>query len=73
MTSLADGQYDVIVIDAENIDARTVRIDVALTTGASKGEVVSVRALDLARDALDLLGLPATLKVVDGAPRLRFG
>lgn len=72
MSTLDDGEYDVIVIDAENIDARTLRIDVALTSGASKGDVASIRVVDLARDAIDLLGLPATLVVVDRVPRLHF-
>ena len=72
MTTLDDGEYDVIIVDTENIDARTLRIDVALTSGALKGDVVSIRAVDLARDAIDILGIPATLLVVDGVPRLQF-
>ena len=72
MTTLDDGEYDVIIVDTENIDARTLRIDVALTSGPLKGDVVSIRAVDLARDAIDILGIPATLSVVDGVPRLHF-
>ena len=72
MSSFDDGDYDVSVVDAENIDARTLRIDVAVTSGALKGDVVSIRAIDLERDAIDMLGVPATLTVVDGVPRLRF-
>ena len=72
MSALADGRYDVIIIDAKNIDARTTRVDFAITSGALKGEVASVRAHDLQRDETALLGLPATLFVENGTPRLAF-
>lgn len=68
MDSLADGQYDVIVIDVETFDEETVRIELALTRGDKRGEVVSIRGPRTARDPLDLLGLPGVLNVHGGQP-----
>ena len=68
---LADGDYDVIVVDAEDDDG-AVRLDVTILAGPHKGEVVSVRARGLAVDPLDCLGLPGTLTVADGAPAVRL-
>ena len=75
---LDDGEYDGIVVDAE-VEAghddggpAVVRLDVAILGGAQKGEVVSVRATGLSGDPLDALGLPVTLTVVGGAPRVTF-
>jgi hypothetical protein len=70
MDALDDGTYDVIVVDAHEGADDVVHIDLAITSGARKGEVVQLVAQGLARDATSLLGLPATLRVEDGAPRL---
>ena len=64
---LADGVYDVIVVDADHEDG-SLRLDVTILAGPHKGEVVSVRARGLAVDPLDCLGMPGTLTVADGAP-----
>lgn len=76
---LDDGTYDGIVVDAEleaghddGDDIAVVRLDVAILAGPHKGEVVAVRATGLAADPLDALGLPVTLTVVDGGPRVAF-
>jgi hypothetical protein len=69
MNPLADGIYEVIIVDAEDEDERdVVRLDLTVTTGQHKGEVVSVRAEHLGLDALSLLALPAQLEVRDGVP-----
>ncbi|HEX2577687.1 MAG TPA: hypothetical protein VHK88_15145 [Aquihabitans sp.] len=66
---LEDGTYDAIVVDADDgADAGTVVLHLAVASGAHKGEVVTVTAAGLGRDALDLLAVPATIVVVDGAP-----
>jgi hypothetical protein len=66
---LEDGTYEALVVDA-NDDDDALRIDVTIITGAHKGDVVSLRATGTERDAVELLGLPVTLVVEDGAPRL---
>lgn len=70
MEHLEDGDYDAIVIDAREDDERVLHVDLAVTSGARKGEVITVAGDARAHDALTLLGLPATLRVVNGEPRL---
>ena len=72
MGPIADGTYDVFVVDAESTDGGAVRIELAITTGPSKGDVVSLRVNGLDRDALAMLGTPATLTVIDGVPNVVF-
>lgn len=69
---LADGTYDAIVVDAEpdaDAPART-RLELTILSGEHKGEVVPVIADGLATDPIDMLGLPATLVVDSGEPRV---
>lgn len=49
-----------------------VAIDLTITTGPHRGEVVSVRAQNLRRDAVELIGLPCTLHVSAGQPRISW-
>lgn len=64
-----DGNYDAVIVDAED-DGDAVTVEVVVAAGPRKGDVVRVRATGLDRDALDLLGVPVTLRVVDGRPSL---
>ena len=77
MQPLDDDTYDAFIIDAEEIRDETRKVDVlhlelTITRGARKGEVVRLRADGLARDAITLIGLPVTLTVVDGHPTVRI-
>ena len=67
---LPDGTYDVFIVDATALADDVVALSLTVLSGPSKGEVVDVRAAGLGRDELDLLGLPATLVVENGAPRV---
>jgi hypothetical protein len=69
---LEDGTYDALVVDATPADDGSCRVELTILAGPHKGEVVTVRRKGLADRALDLLGIPATLKVTDGAPAVRF-
>jgi hypothetical protein len=74
MQPLSDGVYDAFVIDVEQ-DKRNfsiAHVELTITSGARKGEVVRVRAAQLQRDPLELIGLPVTLTVSEGQPRLSF-
>ena len=71
MSAMPDGHYDVFVVDAEAIDETTMRVELAMVTGPNKGEVFAMRGPMLDDDPVSLLGLPGTLDVVDGVPRLR--
>ena len=72
---LPDGTYEAFVLDAEPVPdggVDDVRVELTITSGSSKGAVVSVRGHVDGGDPLDLLGIPATLVVEDGTPRLRL-
>lgn len=68
---LDDGTYEAIVVDATD-DSGTLVLDLAVLAGAHKGEVVTVSAEGLDRDALDLLAVPATLSVAGGQPSVQL-
>jgi hypothetical protein len=67
---LADGTYDVIVVDAAATadGPDDLRLELTILAGEHKGEVVPMRASGLGVDELDVLGVPGTLTVLDGAP-----
>jgi hypothetical protein len=69
---LPDGNYDVMIVDVEAGDEQRVRIDVVVTAGSHRGEVVSLRTAPMQRDPLGLMGLPACLRVNDGTPDLEI-
>jgi len=75
---IPDGTYDAFVVDAriDDPDAplaeRLTRLDLTITTGDHKGELVEVAARAMAGEEHDLLGMPATLTVADGAPSVRI-
>lgn len=66
---LDDGDYDVIVVDADpGPGASELRLELAILGGAHKGEVISMRAAGLGVDELEVLGMPGTLTVLEGDP-----
>jgi hypothetical protein len=71
---LPDDTYDVFVIDADNDndDATIARLELTVTSGPHKGDVINVRAANLGRDVIDLIGLPARLFVRGGVPSVDF-
>lgn len=73
MAALDDGRYDVVVVDIEEVSENdAARLEMTITSGELKGEVVQLRVANLDRDPLSLLGLPATLTVADGRPSMSF-
>ena len=62
---LDDGRYDAFVVWAEARDDGQIAFDLTITTGAHKGEVLTVLARST-RDPIALVGLPCTLFVEDG-------
>ena len=70
---LIDGFYSVVVVDASEDTARGgLHLEMAITDGSAKGELVSLYTPSSTRSAIDLLGLPATLEVRNGMPRVNF-
>jgi hypothetical protein len=70
--SLTDGEYDALVVDAEEREPGTVAVELTIVAGPAKGEVVALVSSEWSGDPLDLLGVPATLTVRDGEPSVRF-
>ena len=66
---LGDGVYDVLVVDA-TAEGDALAIEITILAGEHKGEVVALRATGLGTDELELLGMPGTLRVENGVPRL---
>ena len=74
---LADGTYDVIVVDADEVasgpgEPPAVSLDLTILAGDAKGEIVSVRAVGMAGDPVMLLGVPGPLTVADGIPSVQL-
>ena len=69
---ITDGAYDAFVIWAGTRTDGDVVLDLTITTGAHKGEVVSMRATNIERAPLDLVGLPCTLVVERSEPRIEW-
>lgn len=72
MPALDDGTYDVLVIDAREDDEDVLHLELAVVSGAHKGEVVHLSGPRRGRGATDVLGLPATLCVDGASLRLSF-
>jgi hypothetical protein len=69
---LPDGVYDVMILDVEAAERQQARVDVVITAGSHRGEVVSLRTSRMQRDPLGLMGLPASLRMSDGTPALEM-
>jgi hypothetical protein len=67
---LADGTYDVLVVDATATEVGALELDLTILAGPQRGEVVSMRAEGLAWDEVGVLGIPGTLVVRGGEPSL---
>ena len=65
---LDDGTYDAFVVDAETTDDGGTRLDLTITAGEHKGEVLSVASSAPMGDPIDLMGMPATITVAFGSP-----
>lgn len=69
---IADGTYDVFVVDAAPIDGEAGwSLDLTVLGGEHKGEVLTVHATGLPGNEFDLIGMPGTLRVADGQPTFR--
>jgi hypothetical protein len=67
---LDDGTYEVIVIDAEERADGVIAIELAVSSGAHRGEVISIATNTLQASWIDLLAAPGTLIVTNGQPDL---
>jgi len=68
-TPLPDGTYDVFVVDVEvGDDGAAIELVLTIVAGEHKGDVIDVAATGLAGGLVELMGMPATLRVSDGMP-----
>ncbi|MEO6989644.1 MAG: hypothetical protein ABI239_13475 [Aquihabitans sp.] len=66
---LEDGTYDAIVVDANDGPSNdVVSLELAVTSGPHRGQVITINASGLNRDPIELLAVPATITVLDGKP-----
>ncbi|MFZ4518552.1 MAG: hypothetical protein ACOYOP_09190 [Microthrixaceae bacterium] len=68
---LPDGTYDAMVVDADAAGAGTT-VELAISTGEFKGQVLALASDEPLGDPIDLLGMPATLTVAFGVPSVRI-
>jgi hypothetical protein len=69
--ALDDGSYDAFIVWAERRDDGRVTFDLTITTGVHKGETLGVSG-PASADPIDLVGLPCTLVVEHGHPRVEL-
>lgn len=67
---IPDGTYDAFVVDA-HVRASDMAFSLTITTGEEKGAVVDVIGPET-RDEVALIGLPCTLVVANGVPRVEW-
>ncbi len=69
---LDDGNYNVMVLDAEVGDHSDApyQVDITILDGEHKGQVLTLKVASIDQDLLDLLGMPGTLTVEEGAHTL---
>ncbi len=72
MHAFEDGDYDGFIVWADARDDDRVALDITITAGARKGDVVSVSARALHGEPVALVGLPCTLRVQDGVPHVEI-
>jgi len=65
---LEDGEYPAFVIDVDDTADGSRTLELTILSGEHKGEVVTITAVGLAGDYVDLIGMPATIVVADGRP-----
>jgi hypothetical protein len=70
---LPDGSYEAMVVDISPTgEGPGARLELAILSGAHKGDVVMVRSPGLDPDDLNLLGTSCKVTVVAGVPGVRL-
>jgi hypothetical protein len=72
MVMIEDGTYDAMIIDAHEDNEGVLHLELAVSSGAHRGEVLNVSTNNARRSWSDLIGTPATLIVRLGEPRIEF-
>lgn len=68
---LSDGIHEALIVWADTVEDGVLAVDLTITSGPAKGEVITVRARGLTRrDPIHLAGQPCRLRVVEGRPEI---
>lgn len=72
--ALPDGEYAALVIEVEegldDTGTGVVHLELTILTGQHKGDVVAMSARGIHGSFIELIGMPATITVRDGDPRV---
>jgi len=71
VAELDDGEYDCVVTNVMRDDDGVVAIELAISSGPSKGDVVRLRSA-MTDEPIDWLALPGRLRVTHGTPAFRL-
>ncbi|MCP4434060.1 MAG: hypothetical protein GY812_00985 [Actinomycetia bacterium] len=72
---LPDGAYDVFVVNADDLPTdggTTTALELTITSGEHRSETMALTAPTWLGEPVELIGMPATLTVADGAPSVRI-
>jgi len=72
MSGLDDGNYEVVVVEADQREDGSIVLALVVSTGPHRGDVVTLSATGLGRSWIELLAAPGTLSVTAGQPSLRL-
>ena len=72
---LPDGSYDVFVVNADDLPTTggtTTALELTITSGEHRSETLALTAPSRLGEPVELIGMPATLTITDGAPSVRI-
>lgn len=69
---LADGTYDAFVVEAEERADGGSALELTITAGEHKGQMLALSSSASMGDPISLLGMPATVVVTNGSPTVRI-
>lgn len=74
VSPLPDGSYDAFVINADDLDGAevTTALELTITSGDFRSETLALTAPTRLGEPVDLIGMPATLTVLDGYPSVNI-
>ncbi len=72
---LPDGTYDVFVVNADDLPTdggRNTALELTVVSGTHRGGTMALTAPLWLGEPVDLIGMPATLTITDGCPKVRI-
>lgn len=72
---LPDGTYDVFVVNADDLPTdggRSTALELTVVSGPQRGGTMALTTPSWLGEPVDLIGMPATLTITGGHPRVRI-